>query len=350
MDRKSIGKKIKRLLADGGGEYTSGDFQEFLKSKAIQWEARAPNVPEQNGKAERQNYTLMVPTRSMMKAKKLPRSLWGEVLKMAGYINNISPGVEEVTPYKRMYNAKPFLDHMRTVGARTWVNIPKEKRKKLDDQSWQGIFVGYEGNNQYRIYDPLTGKVQVCRDITVDEGNIYNSKDKKTWDLADIPWEGDDDALFDDPDDIFDENKSHNPPSSLSPKTPSSELSRSSEFQNETAPPAPRIVLHPMGVNASGGGREEENGGESDSDEVEDIPRQPIEPRRSRRIRVPSHRTLENIRLSINTDEENGGESDSDEVEEIPRQPIEPRRSGPIRVPSQRALENIRPSINTVFS
>ena len=63
------GKKIKRLRADGGGEYTSGDFQEFLKSEAIQWEARAPNVPEQNGKAERQNYTLMVPTRSMMKAK-----------------------------------------------------------------------------------------------------------------------------------------------------------------------------------------------------------------------------------------------------------------------------------------
>ena len=47
-------------------------------------------------------------------------------------------------------------------------------------------------------------------------------------------------------------------------------------------------MLHPMGVNASGGGREEENGGESDSDEVEDIPRQPIEPRRSGRIRVPS--------------------------------------------------------------
>ena len=225
------GKKIKRLRADGGGEYTSGDFQEFLKSEGIQWEARAPNVPEQNGKAERQNYTLMVPTRSMMKAKKLQKSLWGEVLKTAGYIKNRSPGVDEVTPYERMNNAKPFLGHMRTVGARTWVHIPKEKRKKLDDRPWQGILVGYEGNNQYRIYDPLTGKVHVCRDITVDEGNIYDSKDKKAWDLAEIPWEGDDDALFDDPDDFVDENKSHNPPSSLSPKTPSSEISRSSEVQ-----------------------------------------------------------------------------------------------------------------------
>ena len=29
------GKKIKRLRADGGGEYTGGDFQNFLKRKAF---------------------------------------------------------------------------------------------------------------------------------------------------------------------------------------------------------------------------------------------------------------------------------------------------------------------------
>ena len=43
-----------------------------------------------------------------------------------------------------------------------------------------------------------------------------------------------------------------------------------------------------MGVDTSGGGQAEVNGGENDSDEVEDIPRQPIEPRRSGRIRVPA--------------------------------------------------------------
>ena len=56
-----------------------------------------------------------------------------------------------------------------------------------------------------------------------------------------------------------------------------------------------------MGVNASGGGQDEENEGEDDSDEVKDTPRQPIEPRRSRRMRVSSQRAPENIRSSINT-------------------------------------------------
>ena len=292
------GKKIKRLRADGGGEYTGGDFQNFLKKEGIQWEARAPNVPEQNGKAERQNYTLMVPTRFMLKAKRLPKSLWGEVLKTAGYIKNRSPGVDEVTPYERMNNAKPFLGHMRTVGARTWVHIPKEKRKKLDDRSWQGIFVGYDGNNQYRIYDPLTGKVHVCRDITVDEGNIYDPKDKKAWDLADIPWEKSDDGLFDDPDD-FVENEVEIP-NSLSPINPNSKISRSSEDQQVSAPSTPRIMLHPMGVNASGGGQAEESEGEDDPSETEEIPSPLIEPRRSGRLRVPSQKSLENSRPSIN--------------------------------------------------
>ena len=118
----------------------------------------------------------------------------------------------------------------------------------------------------------LPERSNVCRDITVDEGNAYDLKDKNAWDLADIPWEQDDDGLFDDPDDFVDENKVGHP-SSLSPVTPSSEISRSPVVQQDMAPPAPRIMLQPIGVDASGGGQAEENGGENDSDEVEDIPR-----------------------------------------------------------------------------
>lgn len=126
---KQTGKKVKRLQADGGGEYTGGDFQTFLKAESIQWDPRSPYTPEQNGKAERQNYTLMVTVRSILKAKQLPKSLWGEVLKTAAYIKNRSPKVDEITPYERANGIKPFLGHLRIIGARTWVHIPKEKRK-----------------------------------------------------------------------------------------------------------------------------------------------------------------------------------------------------------------------------
>ena len=53
------------------------------------------------------------------------------------------------------------------------VQIPKEKRKKLDDRSYQSIDVGYEGTNQYRVYDPHSGQVFVTRDLHFDEAHCY---------------------------------------------------------------------------------------------------------------------------------------------------------------------------------
>ncbi len=45
----------------------------------------------------------------------------------------------------------------------------KEKRVKVDVQSWQEIFIGYEGKNQYLDYNLDTGKVNIARDLFVDE-------------------------------------------------------------------------------------------------------------------------------------------------------------------------------------
>lgn len=306
---KQTEKKIKQLRADGGGEYTDSDFQDFLKKEGIHWDPRAPYTPEQNGKAERQNYTLMVPTRSMLKAKKLPKSLWGEVLKTSAYIKNRSPSVDDMTPYERLNDTKPFLGHLRAIGSRVWVHIPKEKRAKLDDRSWQGTLVGYEGNNQYRIYDPLSGKVHISRDVTVDENNTYDSKDKKAWDFADVAWEESNDALFDDPDnDFVDENKGDK----------ASSHQQSSKTQQSTVSPVSKDS-HPMGA------LREDEAGDNAEDNPEDNPE--------------------------DNSEDDRPDNNSEVEEEIIRTPpTAPRRSGRQKFPSQRALENARPHINVFRS
>ncbi len=316
---KQTEKKIKKLRADGGGEYTDTDFQDFLKKEGISWDPRAPYTPEQNGKAERQNYTLMVPTRSMLKAKRLPKSLWGEILKTSAYIKNRSPGVDDITPYERLNNSQPFLGHLRAIGSRAWVHIPKEKRKKLDDRSWQGTLVGYEGNNQYRIYDPLTGKVHICRDVTVDENNTYDPKDKKAWDFADVAWEENDDALFDDPvNEFVNENKRRRLPS----------YQESSKVQQPTVPTASK-GSQPMGVDARRGDEPEDDANDDVEDDAEDDANDDVE-----------------------DDTEDQHEDNESEVEEIFRTPppIAPRRSGRLRVPSKKALDNSRPNINVFRS
>jgi hypothetical protein len=75
-----------------------------------------------------------------------------------------------------MKDIKPDLSHLKIIGFRAWVQIPKKKRKKLNDRSWQGIFIGYENNNQFRLYDFKTGRIQMARDVIVDESNQYDHK------------------------------------------------------------------------------------------------------------------------------------------------------------------------------
>jgi hypothetical protein len=55
---------------------------------------------------------------------------------------------------------KPFLGHLRTLGYKTYVLIPKENRlrsRKLDPRAEIGILVRYEGEHIYRIWVPGKG-------------------------------------------------------------------------------------------------------------------------------------------------------------------------------------------------
>ena len=50
---KSLGRSMKTLRTDNGGEFTSAEFEEYLRKEGIKHEITIPNCPEQNGVAER---------------------------------------------------------------------------------------------------------------------------------------------------------------------------------------------------------------------------------------------------------------------------------------------------------
>ena len=63
----------------------------------------APYTPQYNGLAERRNQTLLDMTRSMLKKKKLPHTLWGEVVATASYVFNrcLTKELKEIVPFER---------------------------------------------------------------------------------------------------------------------------------------------------------------------------------------------------------------------------------------------------------
>ena len=56
---KQLGKVIKILRSDHGGEYLLGEFEDHLKEEGIVSQLMAPSTSQQNGVSERRNRTLM---------------------------------------------------------------------------------------------------------------------------------------------------------------------------------------------------------------------------------------------------------------------------------------------------
>ena len=87
MAERHSGKQIKILRTDGGGEYTSREFEAHCTKLGIQHEVTAPYIPQHNGLAERRNRTVLNMCKSMLKQKGLPKSFWGEAMATTYLLN-----------------------------------------------------------------------------------------------------------------------------------------------------------------------------------------------------------------------------------------------------------------------
>ncbi|CAL9094302.1 unnamed protein product, partial [Musa textilis] len=58
-----------------------------------------------------------------------------------------------------------------------FAKIPEEKRTKLEDKGQKCILLGYaENSSGYKLYNPITNKVVMSRDVEFDEQQIWNWK------------------------------------------------------------------------------------------------------------------------------------------------------------------------------
>ena len=64
--KTQTGNKLKKLHADGRGEYLSKEFRNYLLENGIQQDTTTPHSSAQNGIAERLNRTLVEHARAML--------------------------------------------------------------------------------------------------------------------------------------------------------------------------------------------------------------------------------------------------------------------------------------------
>ncbi len=172
MVEKEKGVSIKCLRSDGGGEYFSNEFSEYLKEHGIQRKYSCSYSPQQNGVVERKNMHIAKVAGAMLNEKNLTNYFWVEAITTIVYIMNRTPTatVHGMTPEEKFTSKKPDVSHLIVFGCIAYVRVHDDKRSKLDPKAEKCIFIKYSLEQKgYRCFNPSTRKLQLSRDVVFDE-------------------------------------------------------------------------------------------------------------------------------------------------------------------------------------
>ncbi|GKD72008.1 retrotransposon protein, putative, ty1-copia subclass, partial [Tanacetum coccineum] len=109
-----LGKTIKSLRSDRGGEYIVKSSLDHLKDHGIIAHKTPPYTPQHNGVLKRRNQKLLDMVRSMMSQTTLPKSFWDYAFESAARIlNMVQTKKVDKTPYKVWHGQTPKLSYLK---------------------------------------------------------------------------------------------------------------------------------------------------------------------------------------------------------------------------------------------
>src|SRR5271169_92182 len=169
--KNQAGTTLINFRTDKGGEYlgeTLKTVSTFFEEHGITHEQTSPYSSSSNGIAERINRTLMDMVRTMMITSKLPAPFWGEAVHTAAKVRNRLPTSSlkgNISPHEAWFGVAPSIKHLRVFGCLAFYKITHPKTK-VQSRGQRCCFLGYDGNTQFRVYDPATNKIKSnIRDI-----------------------------------------------------------------------------------------------------------------------------------------------------------------------------------------
>ncbi|SCZ99308.1 BZ3500_MvSof-1268-A1-R1_Chr7-2g09478 [Microbotryum saponariae] len=164
----ATGRRVKTLRSDNGGEYVSTAFNGYCVARGIRRELTIPYTPEQNGRAERANRSIVEGTLALLSHSGLPRSCWDEAAMCYIHAKNLSPhaALGGAIPNSRWSGHTPGVGGLRAFGCRAWTTVPAHRRDKLDPKGIPLVFVGYDRHAKaYRLLDPSSMRVSLGRNV-----------------------------------------------------------------------------------------------------------------------------------------------------------------------------------------
>ena len=169
---RQIGRKLKTIRTNRGSEFLSKEQKRYLQEHGIEHQTLMPYSPQQNGRAERFQQTIINKVESMWHAAGLSDGFWKHAVGTAVHVYNMTPisKAEFLTPKEMWSGSKPDISHLRIFGCAAYVHVLKGKRRKLNPKSQEMIFVGYKNLSKgWQFWDAKNRRIKISRDVKFDE-------------------------------------------------------------------------------------------------------------------------------------------------------------------------------------
>ena len=103
------------MRLDGGGEYFSNEFSNFLKKHGIQRQFLCRYTLQQNGVVEWRNRHIVEVARALKAEKDMTHCYWVEAVSTTVYIMNMTPiaAMHDMMPKEKFSEQKPNLAHLK---------------------------------------------------------------------------------------------------------------------------------------------------------------------------------------------------------------------------------------------
>ncbi|SGZ28036.1 BQ5605_C026g10258 [Microbotryum silenes-dioicae] len=163
------GATLKVLRTDNGGEYRSKTFTDFCKARGTRRQYSIPRTPQQNGRAERVNRSIVEGVLALLADAHLPKTFWEEAAAYFVYCKNLCQhsALDKETPNSVWQGERANALVLHPFGCTAWLTVAPELRSKLDPKAVRVLFTGYNlASKAFRFYDTTTKKIILGRNAS----------------------------------------------------------------------------------------------------------------------------------------------------------------------------------------
>lgn len=190
--KTQLGRTIRRLHSNMGGEFIVGSLETYLIESGIEHTLSPAGNHSQNSRLERVMLTLLNGVRTVLLETGLPPSFWAEAASYIAYVRNRSPSAATGKLPEDAYRGYPVrLTHLRAFGTPLFYRLHTESNK-LSPRYAPGLLMGYvEVGSAYRVYDPSTKAFHHTRDVVFTKKAPLSSTpsphQQDVYDLFELP-------------------------------------------------------------------------------------------------------------------------------------------------------------------